>query len=223
MRVLLFFVFLAVGVVLGILYNKFRVKNYPEDKRKSGYFLAITMFVGASLSIFIITTISSCLNSTITNFSGTIEKYFDEKYSDNEIVTNGISINQLNEILVHTSSGKDMIASILPSGNELGAGKFVYGIIVDYAGEYIDTYVSSIKQGVSSTMDKYADTISVFTDKNGNITVSSIIGGLRYNLLNKINRVLLTILIIANIPLYIYITVTTILAIKAYRKNKNAT
>jgi hypothetical protein len=217
---ILFVAFLFAGIVLGILYNKFRVSNYPENKRKSGYFLAVLIFVGASLSVYIVTSIKSYLNSTVTNYSVTVEKYFDEKFSDNEIVKNGVSINQLNEILVHIDNGKAMIVSIMPSEKEFGVGKFAYGIIVDYVGDYIDSYVSSIKKDISGAMNKYANVILAFSDKNGNITVSSIISALKNNLLNRINKILLVIIILVNIPFYIYIIITIILKIKIYRKKE---
>jgi hypothetical protein len=220
---ILFVAFLFAGIVLGILYNKFRVKNYPENKRKSGYFLAIIIFVGASLTIYVVTSIKSYLNSTVTNYSVTIVNYFDEKFPDSEIVKNGVSINQLNEILLHIDNGKDFIVSIMPDEKEFGVGKFAYGIIVNYVGDYVDTYVSSIKQDLSRAMNKYGKSILSFTDKNGSITISSIINALKDNLLNRVNQILLTILILVNIPFYIYMIVTIIIKIKTYRKDKNGT
>ena len=205
---ILFFAFLMAGIVLGILYNKFRIKNYPENKQKSGYFLAIIMFVGASLSIYIITSFKSYLDQTIINYSVTIEEYIDEKYSDNEIVKNGVTINQLNEIIVHITSGKNVIMSILPNELDNQIGKFVYGICVNYIGGYIDDFISK------NAIDNYANAIKIYADENDIFTVSSMINGLRVNLLNKINQILLIILIVINIPFYIYLISTIIIKIK---------
>jgi len=92
-------------------------------------------------------------------------------------------------------------------------GKFAYNITVNYIGNYIDTYVSYLKQDISKTRNRYANIINQFTDRDDHFSVSSIINGLKYNLLKRINQIIMIILIIVNIPLYIYLLLTIIIKV----------
>ena len=220
-RAFLFFVFLTIGIALGVLYAKSLGKIFPNYPKKPSRALAIVMFAGVSMSVFITTTIHSCLNSTLLNLSTTLERHALENIPNQEIARAGISLNQLNDMLLQaTSNGREMIESVLPARNEFGASVFIYDVIVNTTSDIIDSYILDLRRGVASNI------INVFIDPNGDLTVGSIINGLRLNIISRITRVLLIVVIVANIPFYIYLSVTIIMRMvksKEGAKNINDT
>jgi len=179
------------------------------------------MFVGVSMSIYVATSISNYCDKTITSYSVEVKKYIEEEYPDNIFVKNGVSIAELNEIVVYIDNGKEFIKIILPI---LDTDNYVMKQVVIYTGIFIDDYVSYIMQKMSHFAEnKYAKTIKIFTDKYDTFTVSSILNGFKTIILKKINKLILISLIMVNIPFYIYILLTIIIKLvksKLYKRKQ---
>ena len=205
-----FLFFIVSGISFGIFYIKLLNKLFPNSKkRKVSYFFAVIMFVGFSFSIYIATSISTYCDKTITSYSVKVKEYIEKEYSDNNFVKNGVSIDELNNILVHIGNGKEYIKSIIPI---LDSDNFVIKKALNYTGRFIDDYVSLIPLKMSYFMEKkHKKIIKTFMDKNDAVTVSSIINGFKSIILKQINKLILTVLIVVNIPFYIYIVLTFVI------------
>jgi hypothetical protein len=207
-----FLFFLVSGIAFGILYIKLLNKIFPNRKmQKISYFFAVIMFIGFSLSIYIAISISTYCDITITSYSVKVKEYIEKEYSDNNFVKNGVSIDELNNILVHIDNGKEYIKSIIPI---LDSDNFVIKKVVNYTGRFIDNYVSLIPLKMSYFVGKkHKKIIKTFTDKNDDVTVSSIINGFKSIILKQINKLILTVLLVVNIPFYVYIVLTFIIKV----------
>jgi hypothetical protein len=92
----LLFWYLFRGQVIGIVYNKFIIKDYPDYKRKFGYFITVAIFILFTISLFGILILKSGLNSTTRDYSTKLEHYVKINYSDNEFVRNGLDRKNIN-------------------------------------------------------------------------------------------------------------------------------
>jgi hypothetical protein len=214
----LLIVFLVLGLGAGIAYNQFFIKDYPDYKRKLGYFFTVVVFVVFFMSIYSVFNIKSYANSTIKEYSIKIEQYIKDNNPENELVKNGIDLTQFNDSLAQVNNGINEIKNIIPSHKELGLDKFIYDFIIDYA-------IKQLRKKLN-VVNYYAYIINTFTEKNNIITVSSLINGLRTNIIKLINTtaaVFASNFVIA-FSVYIIYTLTIIMRerkFKKYYKGKN--
>jgi hypothetical protein len=217
--ILLMFFFIL-GVLSGVIYNKYFVKDYPDYKRKIGYFFTIVVFVIAFLSIYSVISIRSYVNSIIKEYSIRLEQYIKENNPENELVKNGIDLTQFKDSLAQVDNEISEIKTLLPDYKELGVDKIIYDLIVNYAIKRL--------QKKLEVVNYYAYIVDTFTEKNNIITVSSLINGLRTNVIKLINMVSLIIVLIFLMVFFVYIIYTlTIITrerkFKKYDKGKNGT
>jgi hypothetical protein len=213
-------IFLIFGVFSGMLYNKYFVKDYPDYKRKSGYFLNIVIFAAVFLSIYSVISIKSYGNWIIREYSIKLEQYIKDNNSENEFVKNGIDLTQFNDNLTQIDNGINKIKALLPSYKDIGVDKFIYDLIVDYAIKQLQKKLKAVNY--------YTYIVNTFTEKNTRITVSSLINGLRTNTMKLINTIALIVVIIFLTLFFVYIIYTlTIITrerkLKKYSKGKNGT
>jgi disulfide bond formation protein DsbB len=209
---ILLMIFLILGVFLGVLYNKYFVKDYPDYKKKLGYFFTLIAFVAVFLSIYSVISIKYYVITIIREYSIKLEQYIKDNNPENELVKNGIDLTQLNDSLTQIDNGINEIKNLLPDYKELGVDKFIYDLIVDYAIKQL--------QKKMKVVNYYTYIVNTFTEKNNIITVSSLINGLRANAIKLINTISLIIVIIFLVAFFVYIiyTLTIITRERKYKK-----
>jgi len=204
-------IFSILGIGLGIVYNKFVIKDYPDYKRKSGYFITIIVFLAITLALFGIISIKSSVNLTIRDYSVKLEQYIKYNFPDNELVRNGLDLKEINNDISQINNTVNELKTILPSNKELGVNKFIYDLVVDYAVKDLQKRLTVVNYS--------AKMMNSFSDKNNILSVSSIISGLRSNAINLVNIISLIIIGIFILILLIYI-IYTLTVVKRERKFK---
>ena len=212
MNGILIFISIIIGINLGIVYNKFVIKDYPDYKRKFGYFITVVIFLLLSISIFGILIMKSGLNSTIKDYSTKLEHFVKINYPDNEFVRNGLDLKNINNDISKINTSVNEIKSILPSNKELGIDKFLYDLIVDYAIKELQKRLTVVNYSVKA--------VNAFSDKDNVLTISSLVNGLQQNAIRLINITSLIIIGIIILFFSIYI-IFTFIVIKRERKFKN--
>jgi len=212
MNGILIIIAIIIGIGLGIVYNKFVIKDYPDHKRKFGYFITVVIFIILSISIFGILIIKSGLNSTIKDYSTKLEHYVKINYPDNEFVRNGLDLKNINNDITKINTSVNEIKSILPSNKELGVDKFLYDLIVDYAIKELQKRLTVVNYS--------AKVVNSFSDKDNVLTISSLVNGLQQNAIRLINKTSLIIIGIIILFFSIYI-IFTLSVVKRERKFKN--
>jgi hypothetical protein len=204
-------IFAIIGIVLGLVYNKFVIKDYPDYKRKLGYFITIVVFLTFTLVLSVIISIKSGINSTIKEYSVKLEQYIKDNFIENEFVKNGLDLKEINNDISQINKTVDELKTILPTQKELGVDKMVYDLLVDYA-------IKELRKRLT-VVNYSAKMINSFSDKNNVLTVSSITNGLRINATKLVNIVSLIIVVIFLIAFLIYI-IYTLTIVRRERKFK---
>jgi len=212
MNGILIIISIIIGIGFGIVYNKFVIKDYPDYKRKFGYFITVVIFLLLSISIFGILIMKSGLNSTIKDYSTKLEHFVKINYPDNEFVRNGLDLKNINNDISKINTSVNEIKSILPSNKELGIDKFLYDLIVDYAIKELQKRLTVVNYSVKA--------VNAFSDKDNVLTISSLVNGLQQNAIRLINITSLIIIGIIILFFSIYI-IFTFIVIKRERKFKN--
>jgi len=205
-------IFVSLGIVLGLIYNKFVIKDYPDYKRKFGYFITVLVFLVLTLMLSVIVSINSGLNSTINVYSVKLEQFVKDNSPENEFVKNGLDLKVINNDISQINESVDELESLLPTYKELGVNKTIYDLLVSYA-------IMELKKRLT-VMNYSAKMINSFSDKNNVLTVSSITNGLRINatkLVNSISLIIIAILLIAFL-VYIIYTLTIVRRERKFKK-----
>lgn len=193
-------IFAVLGIVLGIVYNKFVIREYPDYKRKFGYFITIVVFLVFTLALSVIIHIRSDINSTIKEYSVKLEQYVNFNFPENEFVKNGLDLKNINNDISQINESINELKSILPSYKELGVDKVIYDLLTDYA-------IKELRKRLT-IVNYSAKMINSFSDKNNVLTVSSVTNGLRINTIKLVNTVSLIIMAIFLIAFLVYIIYT---------------
>jgi hypothetical protein len=200
------------GIGFGIVYNKFLIKDYPNHKRKTGYFITVIVFLALTLSIYSIISIKTYVNSVIKEYSIKLEQYLKDTYPENDFVKRGLDLKDLNNNLLQINETVSEFKSILPNPKELGVEKIIYDLIVGYAVKELQKRLNVVNYS--------AKMINTFADKNNILTVFSITNGLRINaiyLVNIISLIISAIFVIAFL-VYIIYTLTIIMRERKFRR-----
>jgi hypothetical protein len=205
-------VFIILGIGLGIVYNKFLIKDYPDHKKKFGYFITVVVFLAMTLAIFSIVSINTYINSSVKEYSIRLEQYIKDNVPENEFVKNGLDLKELNNDISQINKTVYELKSILPTYKELGVDKVIYDLIVDYAIKQLQKRLTVINYS--------AKIVNTFADKNNVLTISSITNGLRVNAIKLVNTVSLIISAIFSIAFLVYI-IYTLKIVRKERKFKN--
>jgi len=205
-------IFTILGISIGIVYNKFVIKDYPDYKRKYGYFITIVIFLALSFVIYVIISVKSGINSTVNEYSVKLEQYVKSNYPENEFVKNGLDLKEINNDISKINNSVDDLKSILPSNRELGVNKIVYDLLSDYA-------IKELKKRLT-VVNYSAKMINSFSDKNNVMTVSSVTNGLRKNVIKLVNTISLIIIsiFILMVLIYVIFTLTIVRRENKFRK-----
>jgi len=205
-------IFTILGISIGIIYNKFVIKDYPDYKRKFGYFITIVIFLSLSLVLYVIISIKSSINSTVNEYSIKLEKYVNNNFPENEFVKNGLDLKNINNDISKIDKSVDDLKSILPDYRELGVNKTVYNLLSVYAVKELQKRLTIVNYS--------AKMINSFSDKNNVLTVSSVTNGLRINAIKLVNTISLIIasIFILMVLIYIIFTLNIVRRERKYKK-----
>jgi hypothetical protein len=180
-------VFAAAGIGIGFLYNFLVIKKYPENKRKLGYVLTVFVFFLTAAALYSIFSVKAGVNSLITEKSNKLEQDIREKNPGNSFIKNGVDLVAVNNDISKLTNTVSDLRELLPSSAELGIDnfKFFYDLAVDNAMSKLPKKLASLDFSGKKTVP--------FVDENNFLTLSSIINGLRKNILNIVNVVFLVL------------------------------
>jgi len=206
----------AIGAVLGMAYNKLLLKNFSGGHKTVVCVLTLIIFIISAVSASVMVGIQSNVNSKIRVYSVKIEQYILNAYSDNEFVKNGIDITLINNGVLQVNNVISDLKTMIPSPEELNVNKKGYDIVVNYLTKELQNRIGAV--------DKQVAKGAVLVNKNGIITVSSILNLLTDMAVKQVNIISCEIIIVLMLPLIIYIAVTVIIVLvkAAHNKRKKA-
>jgi len=208
--------YIVISIILGILYNKFIIKYFTNNKRKILCIITLVIFILSSISLSIAVSIKKYISSTIVNYSNKIEKFVIENNSNNGFVVNGIDLKNLNNNIIQLSNSIYEIKTIIPTHEQLNLNKSIYDMIIGFP---VNELMNQLNNIFGNTVDFSIEKFSIFANNNNFITVSSILQYLN-TLANKhVNNIFRWIFIILLVPAVIYILITTIIVIVKIIRN----
>jgi len=201
----------AVGVGLGILFNKLVIKDFPEVVRKMSYVKTIIVFLLIAVVIFAAIYGKSQIDSSVKKSSGELEQYIITNHSKLDFVKNGLDISALSKDISRLNrTVNDLNIILKPKADELGIPSIVYNAAVNYmSGELQKKLV------ISDTDGKKANP---FVNEKNVLTVSSLLNGLQTVILNIVKVIAFVIISICVILLAIYVIVSLSTASKEKKR-----
>jgi len=215
--ILLLILFAAIGVGLGILFNKLVIKNFPETGRKMNYVNTVIIFLLITVVLFAAIYGKFKIDSYVNNYSNEIEQYIVKNHSNLDFVKNGLDITAVsNDISKLNNTINDLNVVLWPKAGEFGVPKFLYNMI-------IGNVVKELHKRIASA-NAVVNTSNSFVNEKNFLTVSSLINGLRISILKIVKIIVFVIVVICVILLGIYILVSLSTASKEKKriKGKNA-
>jgi hypothetical protein len=200
----------ALGVGLGIVYNKLVIKNCPENDKSVYHVMSIILFLLCTAAFCGIMLGSWSLKRTITAQTNNLETYILGEYSDIPFVKDGLDMDQINADIATLNESINNLKDFLPSDTDLGVPKIFYDMAVNLVMKEIQTKLLVV--------DHTAKAASRFTDKNNMLTVTSITGGLRQIGIKIVNIAAIILASIVGLILVIYVIVTLVSANKEQKR-----
>jgi len=209
----------VIGTVLGIVYYKLLSKTFSGGKRTVFCVLTMIIFIFSAISVSVVICAQSYAHTKIRVYSAKTEQYIYDTCSDNEFVTNGIDVNLISDGFLQVNDVISNVKTMIPSSEELNIDKKIYDLLVGYLTNELQNRFNAIANAVDTQFAKG----NILVDKNGIITISSILSVLTSAAVKQVNIITLEIIIVLMLPLAIYIIVTVILAIiKAVSNKRNS-
>jgi len=196
-------VFAVLGIGLGVGYNFLVIKNYPENRRKGGYVLTVIIFFMVAAALFSLFSVRVFVSSTVDEKAQIFEQSIKETYPDLGLVKNGIDITKIKN---DTDRVVADLWTTLPSYTELGISSRTY----DFASGLLKNELER-KLKVADDLGKKA---SVYADENNVITVSSLINGIKRNVMNIVNIIILVFASIFVIIFVVHVINSLFIALK---------
>ena len=209
-NVVLAVVFLVLGIGLGIVYNRLVIRHYPDSNRKFAYVLTVIVFLVFSGVLYLVISVNSGINTTITKYTIQMEQYINDKHPNNEFVKNGLDLKKINDDISQINKTVTDLKSILPTHQELGVNQIVYNLIVDYAIKELQKRLTVINYS--------AKVISNFANKDNVLTVASVTNGLRTGAIKLVNIIALIIVAVFAVVFMIYIVYSLVTARKEKKR-----
>jgi len=191
-RLLILFVILGAG--LGVCYNFLVVRNYPEYRRKGAYVGTVIVFIIVTAALFSLYSVRSFTISTVNQKAQMLEQGIMENYPDVGVVKNGIDITKIKNDKDNAIA--DLLA-VIPSNTELGIDKTIYNFVSGLAKKELDRKLRVV--------DNIGNKAGTYTDENNILTVSSLINGIKRDIMKIVNIVILIFASIFVIILFAYI------------------
>ena len=218
MIVLRFLIFIVIGVVAGILFNKFVIKYFSDNKRKIFCILTMLIFIISSISLAITFSIKSGIVSSVNNYSERVVKFIYDNNPNNEFLINGINLNIINENSSIINDTVNELRLLVPTHTDLRINKRVYDMVIGYPMNELINQIDNINNTVSTHTRNLTSSVSMFADSNNFITISSIMNYLKSIANRHINIVFFKIIITLLIPFFVYVISTSVFVIISIRK-----
>jgi predicted PurR-regulated permease PerM len=213
-----FLVFIVIAVVIGIVFNKFVIKHFSDNKRKLFCVLTMLIFILSAISLAITFSIKSGIVSSISTYSDRVEKYIYDNNPNNAFLINGINLNIINDNSSIINDSVNQLRSLVPTYTDLRINKRIYDMVI---GEPMDELINQINNLTGSVTDRannMVSSVSMLADSNNFITVSSIFNYLKSLANRHINIVFLRIIIVLLVPFLVYVISTSVYVIISARK-----
>ena len=213
-----FIVFIVIGVGLGIVFNKFVIKHFSENKRKLFCVLTMIIFILSSISLAITFSIKSGIVLSINTYSDRVEKYIYDNNQNNQFLLNGINLNIISDNSSIINDSINELRTLVPTHTDLKINKGIYDMVIGTPVDELINQINNLTGSVTNRANNAISSVSMIADNNNFITISSIFVYLK-SLANKnINAIFLRIIILLLIPSIIYVLSTSIYVIISIRK-----
>jgi len=215
--IILIVLFAALGVGLGILFNKLVIKDFPETGRKMNYVKTVIVFFLITVVVFAAIFGKFQVETSVKNSSNELEQYIIKNHSKLDFVRNGIDITALNkDISKLNATINDLDIILRPKASELGIPRIIYNIILNNLSKELQKRIV-----IANTAGKSANS---FVDENNKLTVSSLLNGLQILIFKIVNTIVFIVVAILIILLAVYILVSLSKASKEKKRleGKNA-
>jgi len=195
--IILIVLFAVLGVGLGLLFNKFVIKDYPEKGRKFKYVITVIVFFLITVALFAVIYGKTIVDTAVKKSLSELEQDIIKKHSNLPIVRNGINITAIQN---DASTINNTIVALIPSANELGIPSLIYNAVLNNVLKELHKKLALIKVAENKA--------NPFIDENNKLTVSSLINGLQTNILKVVKTTVIVLVIIFVILLAIYVLVS---------------
>ncbi|MCL2793116.1 MAG: hypothetical protein FWD87_08480 [Spirochaetaceae bacterium] len=203
---MLFVLFAALGIGLGLLYSKLVIKNYPESERKGNYIMSVVVFLVITVALFGVVSAKIKIDSSIKYFSHELEQYVAENHSNLAFVRNGLAVEAIQNDVARLNSAVTELTTVLwPRANELGLPKFAYDMAAGFVADEVQKRLVVVNfAGGAAT--------NLFVDENNFVTVSSLLNGLHTGIMKIVNIIVLVVVgvLIILLGIYIFSTLSTV-------------
>jgi ABC-type multidrug transport system fused ATPase/permease subunit len=212
--ILLIVLFAAVGVGLGVLFNKLVIKNFPENRRKGSYVKTVIVFLLITVVLFAAVYGKFIADAAVNNKTGEIEQDIIKNYSNLNFVRNGLDIGAVSKDVSKLNNTIGDIVTALnlkTKANEFGVPSFLY-----------DMAMNSVRKELQKIIVKVSEDgkANSYLDEKNFLTVSSLMNGIRTGILKIIKITVFVIVAICVILLGIYILVSISTASKEKKRVK---
>jgi len=196
--VILLVVFIALGVFLGVLFNKAVISKFSEIDRKGNYIITVVVFVLITVVMFSVVFAKFSINSSVNFYSNELEQYLLDNHSNMELVRTGINMELVNQDITKLNNAVTQLKDALwPHASELGLTRNVYNLLANYVTREIQKNLLVVNAA--------GHVANSFTDENNFLTISSIMNGLRLRIAFIINIITIIVVVICSLILIIYI------------------
>jgi TRAP-type C4-dicarboxylate transport system permease small subunit len=210
--IILIVLFAVLGIGLGLLFNKFVIKDYPEKDRKFKYVITVIVFFLITVALFAVIYGKFQADAAVKKSFTELEQYIITNHSNFNFVKNGIDITAVqNDVSKINSTIADLNGILRPKAAELGVPNLVYNAVINYLSGELQKKLAV----VSKTGQKLSNS---FVDENNKLTVSSLINGLQTGVLKTIKNIVLVLVAIFAILLIIYVLVSLSTASKEKKR-----
>jgi Tfp pilus assembly protein PilO len=212
--IILIVAFAALGVGLGILFNKLVIKDFPESGRKMSYIKTVVIFLLITVVLFALLYGNFLIGSTVRSKSIELEQDIKKNYSNLDFVKNGINMTAVNDdVSKLNNTVADLNKILKPIANKYNVPNLVYDMAIGSVTKELKK-----KLVVVNAAGKAANS---FVDDKNFITVSSLINGVRAGILKVVNIIVIVLVVIFVILLGIYILVSLSKASKGKKRTEN--
>ena len=213
-----FIVFIIIGIGLGIVFNKFIIKHFFENKRKLFYILTMIIFILSSISLAVTFSIKSGIILSINIYSDRVEKYIFDNNQNNQFLINGINLNIISDNSSIINDSINQLRTLVPTHADLKINKGIYDMVIGTPMDELINQINNLTNFVTNKENNAMKSVSMIADNNNFITISSIFVYLKFLANKHINAIFLRIIILLFLPLIIYILSISIYIIISIRK-----
>ncbi|MCL2759675.1 MAG: hypothetical protein FWD22_05635 [Treponema sp.] len=217
MFIFLLILFSAIGIGLGLLYNKLVISEYPEITGKGKFVATVILFLIVTVLVFGVAYGRASINKSLSGLSSSIQETLKEKHSNIDFVNNGLDVSALNNNLDKVNAAvADLNKVLWPYAEAYGAPKLVYDAAVGYITKSLQVKLFKVNAAGKAA--------NAFIDNEGYLTVSSILNAFQAGLMRVVSviAIILIIIILSVLIFYIIKTLPYALDVKKKRKESGA-